>query len=117
MRKKQLGVSLGGLMAVSVLLIAVAIVGIKLLPSYIEFFSIKKVINATASENKGASVSELRKSYDLRATVDSIETITGKDLEITKDGNDVVIAANYRKEIPLVANIGIYIEFHTASKE
>ena len=77
MRKKQLGVSLGGLMAVSVVLIAVALIGIKLAPSYIEFFSIKKVINATASENKGASVAALRKSYDLRSTVDCIESIKG----------------------------------------
>jgi hypothetical protein len=117
MRKKQLGVSLGGLMAVSVVLIAVALIGIKLAPSYIEFYSIKKVINATASENKGESVAALRNSYDLRRSVDSIETITGKDLEITKDGSDVVISASYRKEIPLVANIGVYIEFHTSSKQ
>ncbi|HEY8068812.1 MAG TPA: DUF4845 domain-containing protein [Burkholderiales bacterium] len=117
MRKKQLGVSLGGLMAVSVVLIAVALIGIKLAPSYIEFYSIKKVINATAGENKGASVATLRNSYDLRRSIDGIETITGKDLEITKDGSDVVISASYRKEIPLVANIGVYIEFHTSSKQ
>jgi uncharacterized alkaline shock family protein YloU len=108
---------LGGLMAVSVVLIAVALVGIKLAPSYIEFYSIKKVINATAAENKGASVAALRNSYDLRRSVDGIETIKGSDLEITKDGTDVVISTSYRKEIPLVANIGVYIEFHAASKE
>jgi Domain of unknown function (DUF4845) len=118
MRKKQLGVSLGGLMAVSVVLIAIALVGIKLVPSYIEFFSIKKVVNAVATEKKGgASVAELRKSFDLRATVDAIDSVKGSDLEITKDGTDVVISVNYRKEIPLVANVGVYINFHAESKD
>jgi hypothetical protein len=118
MRKKQLGISLGGLMAVSVVLIAVVLVGIKLVPSYIEFMSIKKVVNAVASERKdGASVSQLRNSFDLRRSVDYIESVTGSDLEITKDGSNIVIAVNYRKEIPLIANIGIYINFHTESKE
>jgi hypothetical protein len=118
MRKKQLGVSLGGLMAVSVVLIAVALVGIKLVPSYIEFMSIKKVVNAVASEKKGgASVAQLRNSFDLRATVDYIESVRGSDLEITKEGSNIVIAVNYRKEIPLIGNLGVYINFHTESKE
>ena len=118
MRKKQLGVGLGGLMAGSVIFIVLAMLGMKLVPSYLEFFAIKKVLNAVASEKRGgASVAELRKSFDLRSTVDDISTIKGADLEITKEGNDLVIAARYRKEIPLVANVGLYIEFSAVSKE
>ena len=118
MRNKQLGISLGGLVAVSVVLIAVAIVGIKLVPSYIEFMAIKKVVNDVGREKKGgASVAELRKSFDLRGTVDGIESVKGADLEITKEGSDIVIAARYRKEIPLVGNMGIYINFAAVSKE
>lgn len=118
MRKQQLGVSLGGLMAGAVIFIVVAMLGMKLAPSYIEFFSIKKAVNAIASEKAGgASVAEIRKSFDARATIDAVESIKGSDLEITKDSGGLVIAARYRKEIPLVANIGIYIEFSASSKE
>ena len=118
MRKKQLGVSLGGLLAVSAILVVVAMVGMKLIPSYIEFMAIKKVVIATAGESKGgASVAQLRKSFDLRGTVDGIESVKGSDLEITKEGDSIVIAARYRREIPLVANIGIHIDFSAVSKE
>ncbi len=117
MRKKQLGVSLGGLLAVAVVLIALAMLGLKMAPSYIEFFAIKKAVNALAEEKRGATVNDIRKAFDARASIDAIETVTGKDLEITKEGNDLVISASYRKEIPLVANVGLYIEYNASSKQ
>ena len=118
MRKQQLGVGLGGLLVVSAVLVAVAIVGMKLVPSYLEFMAVKKVVKAVAGEKGGAStVSEVRKSFDLRATVDAIESVKSSDLEITKDGGELVVAARYRKEIPLFGNIGIHIDFAAVSKE
>ena len=118
MRNKQLGVSLGGLMAGAVVLIALAMIGLKLTPSYIEFFAIKKAVNALATESRGgASVGEIRKGFDQRATIDDISSVKGSDLEVTKDGSGLVITASYRKEIPLVANVGVYIDFKASSKE
>ena len=118
MRRKQLGVGLGGLLAVSAVLVAVAIVGMKLVPSYIEFMAIKKVVKSIASEKgSAATVKDVRNSFEIRASVDGIESVKSSDLEITKDGGELVIAARYRKEIPLVANIGIHIDFAAVSKE
>ncbi len=118
MRKKQLGVGLGGLMMGSVIVIVVAMVGIKLLPSYIEFFAIKKAVNAIASEKaSGASVAEIRKSFDARSAIDDITSVRAADLEVTKEGGQLVIAARYRKEVGLVGNVGVYIDFAAVSKE
>jgi hypothetical protein len=118
MRKNQLGVSLGGLLVGSAILIVVAMVGLKMIPSYIEFFSIKKVIAAVGEEARnGANAAAIRRSFDNRATIDSIESVKAADLEITKDANGVVVSAAYRKEIPLVSNIGIYIDFSATSQQ
>lgn len=117
MRMKQLGVSLGGLMVGAGIFIALAMVGMKMGPSYLEFASIKKAVVAIAQEKPGASVIEVRKSFDARATIDTITTVQGKDLEVTKDGGELLIAASYRKEIPLAGNVGVYIDFRAVSKE
>ena len=117
MRKFQLGVSLSGLLMGCVILIALAVLGMKLFPSYMEFFAIKKAVTAMANEKRGASVAEIRKSFDARAVVDDISTVKGSDLEITKQGNEVVISASFRKEIPLFGNLGMYIDFAASSKE
>ena len=117
MRKNQLGIGLGGLMVGAAIFIMLAVLGMKLGPSYLEFFSIKKAVVAIAQEKGSASPNEIRKAFDARATIDAISTVSGKDLEVTKDGGELLITASYRKEVPLVANTGIYIDFRAASKE
>ena len=118
MRKNQLGISLGGLLVGSAIFIAVMMVGIKLTPSYIEFFAIKKAVNAVGEEARnGANAATIRRNFDNRATIDSIDSIKGSDLEITKDATGVIVSVGYRKEIPLVSNIGVYINFNAASRE
>ena len=113
MRNRQRGVSLLGLLAGGVILIAVALLAMRLAPSYIEFFAIKKAINAIAEEKRGGSnVAEIRKAFDNRATIDDINSVKGSDLEVSKEG----ISVTYRKELPLFKGIGIYIDFYAASK-
>jgi len=117
MRKNQLGVGLGGLMAGAAVFIVLALIGMKVGPSYLEFSAIKKAVVAIAQEKSGASVAEVRKTFDARASIDDISTVKAADLEITKDAGELVISVSYRKEIPLVANIGVYIDFLAASKD
>jgi len=118
MRKNQTGITLISLLLISAVLIAVLLVGMKLAPSYIEYFSIKKAVNAVAAEGRGgATVNEIRKNFDARATIDAIDSVKASDLEITKDSGGVVVSVSYRKEIPLVSNIGIHIDFVATSKE
>jgi hypothetical protein len=117
MRKNQLGIGLGGLLVGAVIFIALATLGMKLVPSYLEFFAIKKAVNAIAQEKRTASVVDIRKTWDARATIDDISSVKGSEIEITKEGTDLVISASYRKEVPLAGNLGIYIDFRAASKE
>lgn len=117
MRKKQLGVGLSGLLMGAVILIALAMLGLKLTPSYIEFFAIKKAVNAIGDEARGgASVAAIRKSFDARATIDDISSVKGSDVEVSKDSGGVSVRVAYRKEIPLAGNVGVYIEFVAASQ-
>jgi len=117
MRKNQLGVSLSGLMAGAAVFIVFALIGMKVGPSYLEFSAIKKAVVAIAQEKSGATVAEIRKNFDARASIDDISTVKGADLEITKDAGELLISTSYRKEIPLVANIGVYIDFVATSKD
>jgi len=117
MRRNQLGIGLGGLMVGAIIFIVLAMFGMKLGPSYLEFFAIKKAVNAIAQEKRTASVVDIRKTWDARATIDDINSVKGADIEITKEGSELVISASYRKEVPLAGNLGVYIDFHAVSKE
>ena len=117
MQTRQLGVSLGGLMIVLVIVIVIGIAGLKVAPSYMEFAKAKTGIEAIAREKQSATVADIRKAFDARATIDDIAAVKATDLEITKEGNQVVISFAYRKEIPFGANLGLYIDFAASSKD
>ena len=110
----QRGVTLMGLIIVLFIAIFVAMLGFKLIPAYIDFYTAKKAINAVARQ--GSSVAEIRRSFDLRSAIDDVK-VRASDLEITKEGNEMVVGFAYRKEVPLFANVGIYIDFAASTRD
>jgi hypothetical protein len=56
-------------------------------------------------------VAEIRKAFDRRANVDAITVVTPGELEISKDGGELVISFAYAKTIPLFANVSLLIDF------
>ena len=115
MIRNQRGVSLMGLMMICVVLVLGAVLGMKLAPSYIEYSSVKKAVVGIGAEMRGGSVADVRKAFDKRAQVDSIAVITGADLDVSKDGSDLVISFAYPKKVPLFGNVSILIDFAGSS--
>ena len=116
MRNRQLGVSLIGLIFGAVILIFALLLGMKVFPPYLEFFTAKKLITQIANEQRGGSVGDIRKSWQLKTAIEDVPSVNDKDLEITKEGGEVVIAFAYRKEVPLFVNVGIYFDFAASSR-
>jgi hypothetical protein len=115
-RHTQEGVSLGGLVIILFIVVVVGIMSLKLIPAYIEYAKAKAAIEAIAADRtRTTSIGEVRKSFDARATIDDISIPKASDLEITKEGGNVVISFAYRKEIPLFANVGLYVDFAASS--
>jgi Domain of unknown function (DUF4845) len=117
-RKGQRGVGLVALIMVMFVLVVVGIFSMKLIPPYMEFLKAQNAIEAIAADrSKTSSVAEVRKAFDARATIDDISSIKGSDLEISKDGSGVVIGFTYRKEVPLGASLGLYVDFVGTSRQ
>jgi hypothetical protein len=84
----------------------------KIAPAYADFMTAKKAIVAIAAgEGRTGSVIEIRKAFDRRASIDNISAVTGAELEIGKDGGEVVVSFAYAKKIPLFANVSLLIDF------
>ena len=114
MRNRQLGLSLGGLIFGSIVLVFVILLGLKVGPQYMEYFTAKDAISAIAKSGETAPA-EIRKSFELRQAIDNIPSLKPSDLDISSAGGQVVISFAYRKEIPLFANVGLYIDFQASS--
>jgi len=109
--RKQSGVTITALVIVLVIVIFVALLGFKLIPAFMEYRSMKGAISAIAREKQGSTVAEIRRAFESRQAIDDFQSVKASDLDISKQGNQVVIAFAYRKEVPLFANVGVYIDF------
>ena len=114
MRNRQLGLSLGGLILGSIVLIFVVLFGLKIGPKYVEFFTAKEAITAIANSGE-TSPQDIRKAFAARQAIDDIPSLKPSDLDITRQGGAVVISFAYRKEIPLIGNMGVYIDFEASA--
>lgn len=113
---KQKGVSLSGLMVWGFILAMVSLVLIKIAPSAIEFYKIRKGITSVAQSARGDStVPELRKAYARQAEVDHTSDVRPEDLDISKDGNQIVISFAYEKKIALFGPVSLLIDYHASS--
>jgi hypothetical protein len=119
MRNSQQGLSLLGLIFGGFVLVFAALLLMKVTPSYIEYFAIKKALVSIANETRGrgASIADVRRRFENRSAVDDISSVKATDLEITKEGNDYVLAASYRREVPLFGGIGLYFDFVATSQD
>jgi len=112
MRNKQRGVSFPVIFLIGVVLAIGAIGAMKIGPAYADFSTAKKAIVAIAgSEGRTGSVSEIRKAFERRSSIDNITVVTPGELEVSKDGGDVVISFAYAQKIPLFANVSLLIDF------
>lgn len=117
--KYQRGMSLNVLMMGGAALFLVALLAMKVAPPWMEYGKIFKVVKSTAQDTtlRDASVAEIRQSYDKRADIDAISAVRGADLDITKDGNELLIEFAYTSKIPLFKFTSILFEFEGSSAE
>ncbi len=116
---KQRGVSIEGTLVVIVLLIVVGIGAMKILPSYMENATIKKIFDTIRSdpEMQGAPVKAIRESYDKRAMMNNIKVVNSSDIEVSKDAGGLSLSVSYTVKIPLFSNASLLLEFDTSSSK
>ena len=111
----QRGITLIGMLVAAIVIVFLAIGGLKIAPAYIEYYKVKKAIVGVAETIGGGTVGQVREAFDRRAAIDDIDVISGKDLDVTKEGNEVVISFAYPKRISLFSNVSVVIDFAASS--
>lgn len=116
---KQRGVGLSNLFLWSFVLFFVAVLGMKLVPVYIENAAIKKTLIAIANDPvlQNGTKAEIRTSFNKRAQIDDISVVDEGDIEFNKENGQAVLSIIYSVKTPLFANISLYLDFNVRSDE
>jgi len=112
MTKHQRGLSLMNLIVVLAVLAVLAVMAAKILPAYIEYFQVKKVLATMeqAGSLKG-TVRDIRYDWEKRNAIEDIKSVRGDDLEITKAGGETVVTAAWSVKVPLAGNASACLDF------
>jgi hypothetical protein len=115
--RRQRGITLFGLLTAAVVLGFAALIGMRVLPTLNEYFTIMKAVNKVAQEG-GSTVPEIRAAFERTKEIEySISSIGGKDLEITKDNSGkIIVAFAYDKEVELFEPVYLLIKYEGRSK-
>jgi hypothetical protein len=115
-RSQQRGVTLFGLLFWAIIIGFVAYVVVRVVPTINEYVTIQRAVDKIAAAQP-ATVAEARAAFDRQKDIEyAISEITGKDLQITKENDRVVIAFAYNKEVPIYGPVFILIKYEGRSK-
>ena len=112
---RQKGLSLIGLIFVGLIVVALLALGFKIVPAVIEYIAIERAVQKI--KNESGTVRDIQAAFERHRTIDDITSISSQDLDITKEGDKVVISYAYQKKIPILDNVSLVIDFAGTTRD
>jgi hypothetical protein len=114
-KRKHSGLSLVSFIFVIAIIAMIAILGLRVVPTVIEFAAIKKAI--LTAKNSGSSPAEIKNSFDKQRDVAYIESVSGKDLEIVRSPTGIDVSVAYEKKIGLFGPVSLVIDYFAGTAD
>ena len=114
-RRRQRGLSIIGFLLVAAVVIIFALVGFRVLPAYIEFYSVQKALEQTLADQSNITPQDIRRSLERRISADYVDSVRASDVTVTKEGNQIVARLEWQKILHMVANASILLEFEASA--
>jgi hypothetical protein len=89
------------------------VVAAQVFPTVVELMAVKK---AVTKASEGQSVADIRSIFDKQASIDDIKSLTGKDIDVSKEGDKVVVSFSYQREIHLAGPAFLTLKYAGRSK-
>ena len=112
-KSKQSGISFIGLLFVAGVLACVGVLGAQAFPTFVEFQAVQK---AAQKASQGGTVAEVRQIFERATAIDDIKSLTAKDLDVSKNGDKVVVKYAYNKEIHMFGPAFLLLKYAGQSK-
>lgn len=113
--RRQRGVTLFGLLFWGVFIAFTVVVGAKVVPTVMEYYTTLKAVNKVASNNP-VTVAAARAEYDRIKAVEYSIQVPSSELRITKENEKVRIAFAYDREIALGGPVFLVIKYEGQSE-
>ena len=109
--RAERGITMIGLLLWAIVVAFVALIIVRVLPTVNEYSTIVRAVQKIAKEAP-ATVAQAREAFERQKEIEySISSITGKDLQVSKENDKVVIRFAYDKEIEIFDPVFLLIKY------
>ena len=116
--KRQKGLTITGMIVASIVVVMLLLLAFKVLPVYVEYFAIEKQFKAMSTDPKlrGATRQGIANAWAARSAVDDLRSVNPDAIEITREGENLIVSAEYSVKVPLVRNVAACFDFKPTSR-
>lgn len=102
-----------GMLLLAIVVIFAGIMAMRVVPPYIQYFTIKKMVEETMDQPDLQNVSdlEIRDKFSKQLSVNDVTVVTARDLLIERGPQGVVAKLSYSVRKPLVGQASICLDF------
>jgi Tfp pilus assembly major pilin PilA len=114
MKSRQSGITLIGFVIILIVLGFFAFMGMKLVPSYLEYMGVVKAMNQMAVEPGNDDIEQARRTLAFKMSFQYVDdsTIKPRDITINRQaGGQPILRVAYDKRIPFLYNIDFLLHF------
>ncbi|HSV21074.1 MAG TPA: DUF4845 domain-containing protein [Casimicrobiaceae bacterium] len=113
--RAQRGLTIVGFLLVSAVVIIFALVGFRVLPAYIEYFTVKRALEQALAEPGALTPQDIRRNLQRQISADYIDSVRASDVTVTKEGNQMVASLSWQTVLHMVGNASILLEFEASA--
>ncbi len=115
-RNRQQGITLIGFIIVAAFIGLFVLAAIKLVPVYMEYAQIQSTLEKVRDEFEGGrpSVEQLRYAIERHFDINSVRTLSARDIKITRVEGGFEMRATYDGRTSYIGNLYLVAEFDTA---
>jgi len=117
-RDRQTGITIIGFIFVAAVILAIAMIGFRVVPSYIEYFTVEKILRQALNDSRdGVTLAEFRRDFDRRAGADYVESVRASDVDLARQGTEMVASVSWNNTLHLVGNVSLLLEFEASARK
>lgn len=114
MKRMQRGMTMLGFLITLSVVILFLFCGMKIVPMYIEFYSVQKALKSIASEQSAGATSKdaIRGLFARHIKIDYVKVIKPEMLKIDSTAEGYNLSVTYERREELIANLDVVGRFH-----
>ena len=115
--RRQRGLTILGFLVAAAVVVFFAMVGFRVIPSYVEYFSVKKALEDTM-RGGGADPNHpvaFRKELERRLQTSYVENVKATDATLVRNGSQITAELAWERRLHMFGNASILLEFETSA--